>query len=449
MGLLEKIERQRKNIQSDVSNEEKVINKASHTGIYDDLKNKIHQEVINEINASGITVGEKDKTADILKIIEDIINVESNNISRPDRTRLAEEILNEVVGYGPLEVLLKDPAVTEIMVNGPYSIYIERNGKIQLSDVRFKDTEHVMNIIDRIVSSVGRHIDEASPMVDARLQDGSRVNAVIPPLSLKGPVVTIRKFSKTPITAEQLIDFGSLSKKMMVFLEACVKGRLNIIVSGGTGSGKTTLLNVLSGFIPKTERIITIEDAAELQLLQEHVITLESRPSNLEGKGQITIRDLVRNALRMRPDRIIVGEVRSTETLDMLQAMNTGHDGSITTIHANSPRDSLSRIETMILMSGMELPIRAIRDQVSSAIDIIIQQSRLRDGTRKIVNISEVIGMEGDKMVMQDIYNYETTGQLDSDGKFKGRFVSSGIRPHCIEKIARNGVSINDDWFRD
>jgi pilus assembly protein CpaF len=281
------------------------------------------------------------------------------------------------------------------------------------------------------------------------LQDGSRVNAVIPPLALSGPTVTIRKFSKKPITIEQLLEYGSLSQKMVSFLEACVKGRLNIIVAGGTGSGKTTLLNVLSSFIPDNERIITIEDAAELQLAQDHVITLESRPSNLEGKGQISIRDLVKNSLRMRPDRIIVGEVRSAETLDMLQAMNTGHDGSLTTIHANTPRDSISRIETMILMSGMELPIKAIRDQVVSAIDIVVQQSRLRDGTRKVINITEINGMEGDTILMQDIFTYETSGQMDSKDKFKGNFVSAGVRPRCVEKIRSHGVMVNEDWFSE
>lgn len=305
-----------------------------------------------------------------------------------------------------------------------------------------------MNIIDRIVSGVGRHIDEASPMVDARLADGSRVNAVIPPISLVGPVITIRKFSKTPFSAQKLIEFHSVTQNMIAFLEACVKGKLNVVVSGGTGSGKTTLLNVLSSFIPENERIVTIEDAAELQLSQDHVITLESRPANLEGRGQITIRDLVKNALRMRPDRIIVGEVRSGEALDMLQAMNTGHDGSLTTTHANSPRDALSRIETMVMMSGMELPLRAIREQIASAIDIVVQQSRMRDGTRKVLSISEVCGMEGDMIVLQEIFHYQTSGQLDSNGKFIGSFSSTGIRPLCMEKIRNNGVAVYDDWFQ-
>lgn len=447
MGLLERME-QRKLNQNDETQDD--IKKAvRYVDAFENLKNKIHQDAINEINKANIIVDKSENTDEIQRILDDIVSIEADNLNRADKARIIEDVLNEIVGYGPLEVLLNDPAVSEIMVNGPHKVFIEKQGKIQLSDVFFKDNEHVMNIIDRIVSSVGRHIDESSPMVDARLADGSRVNVIIPPLSLVGPVITIRKFSKNPITVDQLLDFGSLSQKMVAFLEACVKGKLNIIVSGGTGSGKTTLLNVLSSFIPDTERIVTIEDAAELQLLQNHVITLESRPANLEGKGQISIRQLVKNSLRMRPDRIIVGEVRSGETIDMLQAMNTGHDGSLTTIHANSPRDAISRVETMILMSGVELPLRAIRDQATSAIDIIVQQSRLRDGSRKVINISEVNGMEGDVIVMQDLYNYETTGQLDANGKFKGTFRSSGIRPQCLEKIIHNGVMVNDDWFSD
>ncbi|MDD2211517.1 MAG: CpaF family protein [Clostridia bacterium] len=447
MGLLEKIEKQKLLQQKEAAPEE-----VKHTGrrfdAHEDLKAKIHQKIIDEINKQKIEVQGREISAEIFSLIEGIVNSEAEDINILERNKLSEAILDEIVGYGPLEVLLRDSTVSEIMVNGPHKVYIEKDGKIQLSEVGFKDNEHVMNIIDRIVSSVGRHIDESSPMVDARLHDGSRVNAVIPPLSLVGPVITIRKFSKTPITVEQLLEFGSLSKKMVAFLEACVEGKLNIIVSGGTGSGKTTLLNVLSGFIPANERIITIEDAAELQLLQEHVITLESRPANLEDKGQITIRQLVKNSLRMRPDRIIVGEVRSSETLDMLQAMNTGHDGSLTTIHANSPRDSLSRIETMILMTGMDLPLRAIREQVSSAIDLIVQQSRLRDGTRKILYITEVNGMEGDTIIMQDIFKYETSGELDSKGKFKGQFISTGVRPHCLEKLINSGVKVNYGWFK-
>ncbi|HEY5557311.1 CpaF family protein [Acetobacterium sp.] len=447
MGLLEKIEKQRSG-QQDASQDEN-RKEVTHVDIYADLKKRLHQEVIDEVNKNHIPRDGMENTEGIKKTIEELINAEPIRMNRVDREKISEDLLNDIIGYGPLEVLLKDVNISEIMVNGPNRVYIEKQGNIQLSDVVFKDDDHVMNIIDRIVSSVGRHIDESSPMVDARLQDGSRVNVIIPPLSLVGPVITIRKFSKIPISGEQLLKFGSMSRKMLAFLEACVKGKLNIIVSGGTGSGKTTTLNVLSSFIPADERIITIEDAAELQLFQDHLITLESRPPNLEGLGRVSIRDLVINALRMRPDRIIVGEVRSTETIDMLQAMNTGHDGSLTTIHANTPRDALSRIETMVLMSGVDLPLRAIRDQTTSAIDIIIQQSRLRDGSRKVVNITEVNGMEGDVVVMQELFAYETTGQLDSEGKFKGRFISMGIRPDCVKKIINNGVKVNDDWFNE
>ena len=369
------------------------------------------------------------------------------NVSRPDRALLAEELFNDIMGYGPIQKLVDSDDYSEIMVNGPDQVFVERKGKLVLTDVKFRDEQHLMNTIDRIVNAVGRHVDEASPMADARLPDGSRVNVIIPPLSLVGPVLTIRKFGRNPITSKQLVEWGSISPKMLHFLEACVKGKLNIIVSGGTGSGKTTLLNVLSSYIPVDERIVTIEDSAELRLHQEHVVSLESRPANMEGKGQISIRDLVVNALRMRPDRIIVGEVRSKETLDMLQAMNTGHDGSLTTTHANSPRDAISRLETMVMMGGVELPSKAIRDQISSAVDLIVQQSRLRDGTRKIVSITEITGMEGDVVQLQDIYRYETNGDLDLDGKFKGEFVATGIIPKSFEKIKENGVMISNDWF--
>ena len=338
---------------------------------------------------------------------------------RPERARLFEQIAAEILGLGPLQSLLEDDTITEIMVNGPKNIYIERKGKLHRVPVTFESNEHVMRIIDRIVAPLGRRIDESSPYVDARLQDGSRVNAVIPPISLVGPVLTIRKFSKNPISIEQLIQFGSITNEAVQFLKACVEARLNIIISGGTGSGKTTLLNVLSGFIPSDERILTIENAAELQLRQEHVVTLESRPPNIEGRGEITIRDLVMNALRMRPERIIVGECRGGETLDMLQAMNTGHDGSMTTAHANSPRDAIARIETMCLMAGMDLPVRAIREQISGAVDVICQQERMRDGTRKVTTITEVSGMEGDVITMTDIFVFEQTGM--ENGRIVGR----------------------------
>jgi len=445
MGLYDRIEKQ-KNIQLNIADEDTKQVKAPPVDIYKDVKNTVHQEVIEILNKRKSA---ENSNETIKKLIEDIVEVEAGHVVRSERAKIATDLYNDVVGYGPLEELLNSPEVSEIMVNGPHQIYVEKSGKIELSNIVFRDNEHVLNIIDRIVSSIGRHIDEASPMVDARLQDGSRVNAVIPPLSLTGPVITIRKFSKKAITAMDLVKYGSMSHKMVAFLEACVKGKLNIIVSGGTGSGKTTLLNVLSSFIPENERIITIEDAAELQLCQQHIITLESRPANLEGKGQISIRDLVKNALRMRPDRIVVGEVRGGETLDMLQAMNTGHDGSLTTAHANTARDLISRLETMVLMTGMDLPLKAIRDQVSSAIDIVVQQARLRDGTRKVIDISEVVGMEGDVISMQSIFSYENEGQMDSLGLFKGKFKPAGIRPQCVDKIRSNGIMVNDEWFRE
>ena len=418
MGLLDRIDGQKKlSLQKgDTAAEaEEIKEKAATEELVEDpyleTKRRIHSAIIDEMNKSGQTITDRDA---MYKIVDDKVNEDEFLIPRIDREKVATELFNDIMGYGPIEVLVQDPSISEIMVNGPDKIYVEDKGKLKLTDLKFRDEEHLMNIINRIVSNVGRHVDEASPMVDARLADGSRVNAIIPPLSLIGPVLTIRKFGKKPITSQQLLKFGSLTPDMLHFLEACVKGKLNIVVAGGTGSGKTTLLNVLSSYIPEDERIVTIEDAAEVQLKQEHVITLEARPANLEGKGAVTIRNLVKNALRMRPDRIIVGEVRSEETLDMLQAMNTGHDGSLTTTHANSPRDTVARLETMVLMSGMELPLKAIRDQISSAIDLIVQQSRLRDGTRKITSITEVIGMEGDIVSMQDIFVYETDGTVDS-----------------------------------
>ena len=450
MGLLDRIDGQKKlPTKTDaVSEAEEILDKkAAEEPIEDpylEVKRQIHTAIIDEMNKSGKTITDRDA---MYKTVDDKVNDDEFLIPRIDREKVANELFNDIMGYGPIEVLVQDSSISEIMVNGPDKIYIEDKGKLKLTDLKFRDEEHLMNIINRIVSNVGRHVDEASPMVDARLADGSRVNAIIPPLSLIGPVLTIRKFGKKPITAQQLLKFGSLTPQMLQFLEACVKGKLNIVVAGGTGSGKTTLLNVLSSYIPEDERIVTIEDAAEVQLKQEHVITLEARPANLEGKGAVTIRNLVKNALRMRPDRIIVGEVRSEETLDMLQAMNTGHDGSLTTTHANSPRDTVARLETMVLMSGMELPLKAIRDQISSAIDIIVQQSRLRDGTRKITSITEIIGMEGDIVSMQDIFVYETDCTVDASGKFTGKFHATGVRPNCLEKIKGNGVTVNNEWF--
>ncbi len=405
------------------------------------IKEKIHNEVIETFKSVSTSPENKIENENhkekIIKVIEDSLGKESLNLTRLQKERLLKEIFNDVAGLGPIEPLLADESITEIMVNGAKKVYIERQGRIELTDICFRDNSQVMQVIDRIVSSVGRHIDESSPMVDARLKDGSRVNAIINPVSLVGPVLTIRKFAKDPITISDLITFGSATPSIIKFLEVCVKARLNIIVTGGTGSGKTTLLNILSGFIPSNERIITIEDAAELQLRQEHVVTLESRPSNSEGRGLITIRDLVRNALRMRPDRMIVGEVRSDETLDMLQAMNTGHDGSMTTAHANSPRDVISRIETMVLMAGVEIPVKAIRQQVSSAIDLIVHTARLRDGSRKVVSVTEVAGMENDVITLQDLFVFK-----------EHRHRATGIYPGFVSKISEAGIALSEDWFK-
>jgi len=374
-----------------------------------------------------------------------VLAEENAVISRAERTRLCEQVIAEILGLGPIEPLLQDSTVTEVMVNGPQNIYVERRGKIEKTSLFFDSDEHLLRIIERIVAPLGRRVDESSPMVDARLPDGSRVNVTIPPISLVGPVLTVRKFSKVPYTAEDLRTFGTVTAEFITFAQACVEARLNIIISGGTGSGKTTLLNVLSAFIPSNERIITIEDAAELQLKQEHVVTLEARPANIEGKGRITIRDLLINALRMRPDRIVVGEVRGGEALDMLQAMNTGHDGSLSTLHANSARDALRRLETMVLMAGMDLPLRAIREQAASALDCIIQLERLRDGTRRVVQVSEVQGMEGDVIVMQDVLKFEQTGI--KEGRILGRLQPTGIRPKFTEKFDRAGIRLPPQLF--
>jgi pilus assembly protein CpaF len=376
----------------------------------------------------------------IQELFEQILSEENIVLSRNERSRMFEQIAAEILGFGPLQALLEHDSITEAMVNGAKNIYIERRGKISRAPLSFENNEHVMRIIERIVAPLGRRVDESSPFVDARLPDGSRVNAIIPPLSLVGPVITIRKFARNPITVDQMIQFGTLTPEAIQLLDACVKARLNVVISGGTGSGKTTLLNVLSGFIPGDERIITIENAAELQLRQEHVVTLESRPPNIEARGEITIRQLVINTLRMRPDRIIVGEVRDDAALDMLQAMNTGHDGSMTTLHSNSPRDTLARLETMVMMAGMDLPIRAIREQVASAIDVIVHEERMRDGTRKVVNITEIAGMEGDVVTMTDIYVFEQTGI--ENGKIIGRLRPTGLRPRFYEKIEAAGIHL-------
>ena len=419
---------------------------------YQAVKHRIHQRIMDEMTPaeqvvlSSIHQDPRKVESIIDAYCKRALDADPFAIPRGEKARLIADIRDEMLGLGPIEPLLQDDSITEIMVNGPKKVFVERLGKLELTDVQFHDNAHVMNIAERILTPLGRRIDESSPLVDARLEDGSRVNIIIPPLSLTGPTITIRKFSKKPLTVDNLIAFGTIDEKMAEFLRACVKARINILVSGGTGSGKTTTLNVISSFIPERERIVTIEDAAELRLQQENVVTLESRPANIEGEGQITIRDLVRNALRMRPDRIIVGEVRSGEALDMLQAMNTGHDGSLTTAHANSPRDALSRLEAMVLMSGLELPVRAIREQISSAIDLIIQQSRMRDGSRKITHVTEVQHMEGNTITMQDIFCYQQQG-YDENGKAIGHYASTGLKPNFLEKFVMNGVELPEDFF--
>jgi pilus assembly protein CpaF len=412
---------------------------------YLDLKTRVQNRLLAELDPSMDISKVNDVRNTIQELFEQVLAEENIVLTRPERHRLFEQIAAEILGFGPLQPLLEDESITEVMVNGAKNIYIERGGKILRVPLSFESDDHVMRIIDRIVAPMGRRIDESSPYVDARLPDGSRVNAVIPPISLVGPVVTIRKFFKNPITIEQLIKFGTINQEALQFLKACVESRLNIIISGGTGSGKTTLLNILSQYIPSDERIVTIENAAELQLRQEHVVTLESRPANIEGRGEVTIRQLVINALRMRPDRIIVGEIRDDAALDMLQAMNTGHDGSMTTAHSNSPRDTLSRIETMTMMAGMELPVRAIREQVSSAIDLVVHQERMRDGSRKVVNITEVSGMEGDVITMTDIFLFEQSGY--EDGKVIGRLRPTGLRPKFIDKIEASGIHLPASIF--
>jgi pilus assembly protein CpaF len=383
----------------------------------------------------------------VRQTLQTVINSENTPLAAADRNRIAQEVSDEILGLGPLEPLLRDGEITEIMVNGPNNIFVERAGKIFAVDAKFTSDTHLRKTIDKIVSRVGRRIDESSPMVDARLADGSRVNAVIAPIALDGSILTIRKFSQDPFTDADLIAFGTLSEQARDFLRACILGRRNVVISGGTGSGKTTLLNVLSGFIPDDERIITVEDAAELQLRQRHVLRLEARPSNTEGKGQISIRDLVKNALRMRPDRIVVGEVRDGAALDMLQAMNTGHDGSLTTVHANAPRDSLSRLETMVLMAGIALPVRAIRDQVASALDLIVQIARLKDGSRRVVALTEVEGMESDVITLQDLFTFDYSAGRDESGRFLGRLRSTGLRPKFTEHLHDLGVELPQNMF--
>ncbi|MBX6315993.1 MAG: CpaF family protein [Isosphaeraceae bacterium] len=415
---------------------------------YEALKRQIHARLVDRLDLNRI--GEVDPVtlrAEIRGVVEMLCDQEDPLLNRAERQRLVEEILDETFGFGPLELLLKDDKIGDIMINGPKHVFIEKGGRIQRSEVVFRDDEHLLQIIDRIVSRIGRRVDETSPMVDARLPNGSRVNAIIPPLALDGPVLTIRMFGSKPLGKEDLLRFKAFTPEMLELLEAAMKARLNIIISGGTGSGKTTLLNTLSRFIQNDHRIITIEDAAELQLQQEHVVRLETRPPNIEGRGAVTATDLVKNALRMRPDRIIIGECRGAETLDMIQAMNTGHEGSMTTVHANTPRDALSRLETMISMAGLELPIRALRQQFASAVDLIIQASRLQGGPRKVTSITEVVGMEGDTIILQEIFAFRQLG-VDANGRAFGEFIATGIRPTFMDRLEYAGCELPQDLFR-
>ena len=414
---------------------------------FEEMKSRIHKKLIDVLDLSKLdSAGRDELRSQVGLVVDDLLSLEGAVLRRSERDRLIEQILDEILGLGPLEPLLHDETISDVLVNGAKQIYVERRGKLERSAIVFKDDQHLLHIIDRIVTRVGRRVDESSPMVDARLLDGSRVNAIIPPLAIDGPSLSIRKFGTKKLGIADLIRFGAMTPEMAEFLRGCVVARLNCIVSGGTGSGKTTLLNVLSGFIPSDERIVTIEDSAELQLQQDHVVRLETRPPNVEGHGEVTQRDLVRNCLRMRPDRIIVGEVRAGEALDMLQAMNTGHDGSIATLHANTPRDALSRLETMIAMAGVELSDKAMRQQISSAVDIIVQAARLSDGSRKVVAISEVLNMEGDTIVMQDAFVYEKLG-VDENGKVVGRMTATGVRPKCCERIQSAGIALASDLF--
>lgn len=447
MSLLERMERERNH---SILGDEKLDErnpKGTKSGFHDQaglLKEKIQKRLMEMAEHEVIersTIKEC-----ISRILENILKDEDVFVTRRQKDQVISETMDEILGYGPITPLIKDNAITEVMVNGYSNVYVEKEGRIEKTAVTFKDDSHVLHIIEKIVSPLGRRIDESSPMVDARLPDGSRVNAVIHPLALDGPILTIRKFSAEPYTIRNLIDFGTITPQVASFLKACVEARMNMIVSGGTGSGKTTTLNVLSSFIPVEERIVTIEDAAELQLHQDHLVRMETRPPNIEGTGEITIRDLVRNSLRMRPDRIVVGEVRTGEALDMLQAMNTGHDGSLTTGHANSPRDMLSRLETMVLMAGMEIPLSAIREQIASAMDLIVYQSRFRDGTRRITNITEVQGMEGNVITLQDIFSFRYKGK-DENGMIRGNLEFTGIRPKFLGRFQDAGIRIQEEWF--
>ena len=422
---------------------------AEKTSEFDLLKQRIHGKLIGKLDLSRVG----DMEGDVLRreirvVVEHLCDGENNLLNRTERDRLVEEVLDETFGLGPLEILLKDPLISDILINGPKNIYCERGGKMEKSAVEFRDNAHLLQIIDRIVSKVGRRVDETCPMVDARLEDGSRVNAIIPPLALDGAAMSIRRFGSNPLKLEDLLNYKAFTPEMVMLLEGAMKARLNIVISGGTGSGKTTLLNTLSSFISHEDRIITIEDAAEIQLQQDHVVRLETRPPNIEGKGAVSATDLVKNCLRMRPERIIIGECRGPETLDMLQAMNTGHEGSLTTTHANTPRDCIARMETMIMMSGFDLPIKAMRTQIASAVDLVIQANRLQGGPRKVTRITEICGMENETIVMQDIFKFEKTG-VDENGRAKGKFICTGVRPKCMDKLESMGIKLPASIFRE
>lgn len=431
------------------SNAAAPVKRSTNRDPFADVKKAVHAQLVEALGPKlyDVNMTQSDLEHEVRIALQSGIAASNTMMSGADRTRISQEIADDILGYGPLEPLLRDPNLSEVMVNSYQDIYIERDGKLQRVETQFSDETHLRRTIDKIVGKIGRRVDETSPMVDARLPDGSRVNAIIPPLALDGSKLTIRKFSEDPYTVDDLISFDTLTRPSADLLAACVRGRLNILVSGGTGAGKTTTLNVLSSFIPGDERIVTIEDAAELKLHQDHVLRLESRPANIEGKGAVHIRDLVRNSLRMRPDRIVVGEIRDAAALDMLQAMNTGHDGSISTVHANTPRDALSRVETMVLMAGMDLPIRAIREQVSSAVDLIIQQTRLKDGTRRITAITEIVGMEGDIITTQDVFLFDYAAGFDETGRSRGHLKSTGLRPRFLERLQDHNVSVDPAIF--
>jgi pilus assembly protein CpaF len=438
MALRERFIRDANADGSPVSGEDSILTNQT----FQELKSRLHRAIITRMDLTKLNLLPADRLhSEVTRLAEDLISAEDAPLSTVERERLVSDVHNELFGLGPLEPLLADNSISDILVNSHANIYIERRGKLERTNISFKDDEHLMRVIERIVSTVGRRIDESAPMVDARLPDGSRVNAIIPPLAIDGPVLSIRRFGAEPLRMSTLIEYGALTKEVAVMFDMCVRARLNVLISGGTGAGKTTLLNALSAYIPIDQRIVTIEDSAELQLQQPHVVRLETRPPNIESKGEVTQRDLVRNALRMRPDRIVIGEVRGGESIDMLQAMNTGHDGSLTTIHANTPRDALARLETMIQMTGMRLSDRAMRQQIASALNLVIQVARLTDGTRRVVSISEITGMEGETISMQEIFLFERTG-VEASGKVLGRFRSTGIRPRFADRLKQYGMQL-------